>query len=300
MQRAFIATDSARPFIVRVATWSGLQAAIAALHEPGGMPFRDGGQLQAGADSGAASFRVDGRDVVAGVYEADAVGLPFGGATVSMRVDHAPFRIYGAADRGAVTALLENATRAAADAEIRVLLTGAERTDSIAGRGGDVVLLPFTAPAWAVRAVVDLSMAPRQWARFTDFGVSVIDADGRILAKQPLNYAVGRLQLPLPRGHAELPLRLHLLPGLAEPGSAESWTATATIRLYADSAVALSAGATGSHRLQLAPGQSRAARFEPTRPPWPLPERFDPLAVVVATAQDETWTRQFSLGAAGR
>ncbi|HET8622220.1 MAG TPA: S8 family serine peptidase [Gemmatimonadales bacterium] len=298
VQRAFITADTARPFILRVATWSGLQAAIAALHEPGGMPFRDGGQLQAGADSGAAVFRVDGRDVVNGIYEADAVGLPFGGATISVRVDHAPFRIFGETREDQVVALLESTVDAPVEAEVRMLVIGAERSDTVARKGGDIVLVPFTAPAWAARAVVDVSMDPRQWPRFTDFGVSVIDQDGRILAKHPLNYAIGRLPVPLPRGHASLPLRVHLLPGLAEPGSAEPWTVVATIRLYGDSAVALGAGASGSHRLRLAPRESLAARFERADSPWPLPERFDPLGVIVATARAEAWTRELPVAPA--
>ncbi|MGH7628555.1 MAG: S8 family serine peptidase [Gemmatimonadales bacterium] len=295
VQRAFLAADSARPFAVRIGTWSSLQGAMAALHEPGGMPFRDGGQRQAGADSGAATFRVDGRDVIAGVYEADAIGLPFGGATVSMRVDHAPFRIFADAQADGSVALLQSATRTPVDAEVRLLVVGGERRDTIRGRGGDVVLVPFTAPAWARAAVVDLSMNPEQWGRFTDFGLSVIDADGRILAKHPLNYAVGRLQVPLPQGHPDLPLRLHLLPGLAEPGSAEPWTAVASIRLYADSGIPVTAGVTASHRLRLAPGETMAAAFEGVRSPWPLPERFDPLAVVLAAAAGEVWTREISL-----
>jgi hypothetical protein len=295
VHRVFLAADSARPFAVRIGTWSSLQGAMAALHEPGGMPFRDGGQLQAGADSGAASFRVDGRDVVEGVYEADAVGLPFGGATVSMRVDHAPFRIFGEAQAGGAAALLQSIASSPVDAEVRMLVGGAERTDTITGRGGDVVLVPFTAPAWARIAVVDVSMNPNQWGRFTDFGVSVIDAAGRILGKRPLVYALGRLQVPLPPGHAGLPLRVHLLPALAEAASAESWTVVASIRLYADSAVALSSGVTPSHRLRLAPGETLAAAFEQAQAPWPLPERFDPLGIIIAVANGEAWTREVSL-----
>ncbi|MGH7517143.1 MAG: S8 family serine peptidase, partial [Gemmatimonadales bacterium] len=296
VRRAFLAADSARPFAVRIGTWSSLQGAMAALHEPGGMPFRDGGQLQAGADSGAASFRVDGRDVVEGVYEADAVGLPLGGATVSMRVDHAPFRIFGEAQAGGAAALLQSVASSPLDAEVRMLVGGAERTDTIAGRGGDVVLVPFTAPAWARIAVVDVSMNPDQWGRFTDFGVSVIDAAGRIVAKRPLVYAFGRLQVPLAHGHAGLPLRVHLLPGLAEVASAESWTVVASIRLYADSAVPLTAGVTPAHRLRLAPGETLAAAFGQAQSPWPLPDRFDPLAIIIAVANGEAWTREVSLG----
>ncbi|HEU5171851.1 MAG TPA: S8 family serine peptidase, partial [Gemmatimonadales bacterium] len=131
-RRAFFHADSGRPFVVRVSTWSPLQAAIAALHEPGGMPFRDGGQLQAGADSGAAIFRVDARDVVGGVYEADAAGLPFGGATVSIRVDHAPFRLFGEAQEGRLVTLLQSLVREPVEVDIRAVLGGAERRDAIA------------------------------------------------------------------------------------------------------------------------------------------------------------------------
>jgi subtilisin family serine protease len=293
--RAFLAADSARPFSVRVATWSPSQAAIAALHEPGGMPFRDGGQLQAGADSGAAAFRLDGRDVVQGVYEADAVGLPFGGATVSMRVDHAPFHMFAEAQPGKAVALIQSVAPVPVDAEVRLMLSGAERQDSITAKGGDVVLVPFTAPAWARAAVVDVSMRKEQWERFTDFGVSVVDADGRILAKHPLNYAMGRLQLPLPQGHGDLALRLHLLPGLAQAATTEAWTLLTSIRLYADSTVALPAGVTTAHRLYLAPGETLAAAFDRIPPPWPLPERFDPFGTIIAVANGEPWTREVEL-----
>jgi tripeptidyl-peptidase-2 len=298
VRRAFLAADSARPFAVRVATWSPTQGAIAALHEPGGQPYRGGGQLQAGADSGAALFRLDGRDVTQGVYEADAVGLPFGGATVSMRVDHAPFRIFVDAEGGSPTAVLQGAGSAPVETEVRMVLAGAERRDSVRSNGGAVVLVPFTAPRWAGRLVVDLSMEPEQWSRFTDFGLSIIDSAGRILAKQPLNYAHGRLELRLPEHRSEVPLRIYLLPGLAEPASREPWAVGVSIRLYADTAVAVSAGVSPAHRLRLVPGETVAARFGPARSPWPLPERFDPLAVVMAAAGGEVWTREAPLRAA--
>ncbi len=296
VRRAFLAADSARPFAVRIGTWSSLQGAIGALHEPGGMPFRDGGQLQAGADNGAAAFRVDARDVVQGVYEADVVGSPFGGATASMRVDHAPFRVFGEPQGNAVVALLQSMSKTMVDAEVRMLVAGGERRDTIAARGGNVVLIPFRAPAWARAAVVDVTMDRDQWGRFTDFGVSVIDSTGRILAKHPLNYAVGRLELVLPKSHQDQSLKLHLLPGLAEPGSTESWRIATTIRVYADSGVALSAGVAPSHRLRLAPGETLAASFEPMPAPWPLPERFHPLGIVLAAANGEAWSREILLG----
>ncbi|HEU5170878.1 MAG TPA: hypothetical protein VFU46_10080, partial [Gemmatimonadales bacterium] len=215
------------------------------------------------------------------------------------RVDHAPFRLFGEAQEGRLVTLLQSLVREPVEADIRAVLGGAERRDAIAGRGGEIALVPFTAPAWARAAVVDLTMDRAQWTRFTDFGVSVIDAAGRIVAKQPLNYAVGRLQVPLPEQHGDLALRLHLLPGLAEPGSTEPWRVTATIRLYADSGVALDAGVERTHRMHLASGETLAAAFERPPSPWPLPERFHPLAIVIAAARGEAWTREIGLGPEG-
>jgi hypothetical protein len=298
VRRAFFVADSARPFAVRVNTWSSLHGVLAALHEPGGMPFRDGGQLQAGADSGAATFRVDARDAVAGVYEADAVGLPLGAATVTMRVDYAPFRVFGESQGGAAVAFLESVASGPIEADVRLLVAGAERNDTVRGRGGAVELLPFDAPAWVRAVVVDASMPPDRWGRFTDFGVSVIDAAGRILAKKPLNYAVGRLELALPEGHADLPLRIHLLPGLAEPGSSEPWVLATSIRLYGDSGVTLTAGVESSHHLRLAPGETLAATFGQVRTAWSLPPGFDPLGIVIAAANGEAWTREVRLAPA--
>jgi subtilisin family serine protease len=298
VRRAFFRADSARPFAVRVNTWSSLHGVLAALHEPGGMPFRDGGQLQAGADSGAAAFRVDARDAVAGVYEADAVGLPLGAATVTMRVDQAPFRLFAEAQTGATAAYLENVSAVPVEAEVRLLVAGAERADTVRGRGGEVALVPFTAPAWARAVVVDATMPRDQWGRFTDFGVSVLDADGRILAKKPLNYAIGRLELALPEQHGDLALRVHLLPGLAEPDSREPWVLASTIRLYGDSGVSLTAGVDPSHRLRVPPGETLSARFERVHTAWPLPAGFDPLGILIAASAGEAWTREVRLAPA--
>jgi hypothetical protein len=297
-RRAFFRADSARPFAVRVNTWSSLHGVLAALHEPGGMPFRDGGQLQAGADSGAAAFRVDARDVVAGVYEADAVGLPLGAATVTMRVDQAPFRLFAEAQADAAVGYLESVASAPVEADVRLLVAGAERSDTVRGRGGEVALVPFIAPAWARAVVVDATMPRDQWGRFTDFGVSVLDADGRIMAKKPLNYAIGRLELALPEQHGDLPLRVHLLPGLAEPGSTEPWVLATTIRLYGDSGVSLTAGVEPSHRLRIAPGETLSARFERVHTAWPLPAGFDPLGILIAASNGEAWTREVRLAPA--
>jgi tripeptidyl-peptidase-2 len=295
-RRAAFVADTARPFVVRGATQNGGQTAIVALHEPGGRPFRDGSQLQAGPDS-AATFRVDGRDVVGGMYEADLVGFPTAAATAWLRVDQAPFRMSGRREGQSFTATLANLTSQPVDAELRVLLGGGERTESLEENGSEVVRIPFLAPPWARGVAVDVAMPPDQWERFTDFGVSLFDSVGRQLAKEPMNYALGRLQLPLAPGHGEMPLELRLFPGFADPAGSQRWKAAVSIRLYADSVVTLDGAAGRTARLSLPAGQARTAEFTLAPSSWTLPERFHPLGVMLAHAGGEIWTRELGLSA---
>lgn len=297
-RRAFFVADSGRPFVVRIATGSSLQGAFAALYEPGGRPFRDGSQQQAGADSAAATFRVDGRDAVQGVYEADAIGLPTSGATVTARVTQSPFRLRGLGDGRAAVAEVTNLSGKPAETQVAIVLGGGQRDEDLVARGGDVVRIPFTAPAWVRGVVVDLMMDPAQWERFTDFGVSVMDPAGRIVAKEPLNYAVGRLETTLPEHHGDLALELRLFPGLAEPGTTETWKTHVAIRLYAGEPVALETGGEHVGSLSLATGQTRSVRFPLPESRWTLPSGFGLLGVVVAHTADDIWTRETSLAPA--
>jgi len=300
-RRMFFVADSGRPFIVHVSTAGAMQGALAALYEPGGRPYRDGSQQQAGADSAAATFRVDGRDAVAGVYEADAIGLPTSGATVTARVEQSPFRLRGLTDGSDAVAEVANVSGKPAETEVAFVIAGGERTEVLATHGSDVIRIAFTAPAWVKGVVVDVLMDPGQWERFTDFGVSLFDAAGRIVAKEPLNYAVGRLQTGLPDTHNDLALELRLFPGFADPGTTEAWKARAVIRLYGSDPVPLESGGRRTGSLALAPGQTKTVRFPLSAPPRPLPSGFEPLGVVVAQVGDEVWTRETPLApAAGR
>jgi hypothetical protein len=299
-RRAFFAADSGRPFVVRIATANARQGAFAALYEPGGQPFRDGSQEQAGADSAAAEFRVDGRDAVSGVYEADAIGLPVAGATVSAWVEQSPFRLRGLGDGRDAVADVANVSGKPATGQVAVVLAGGERSEPLAASGSGVVRIPFTAPAWVKGVVVDLTMDPAQWERFTDFGLSVFDAAGRIVAKEPLNYALGRLSTTLADKHDDLPLEVRLFPGFAEPGAAEAWKAKVVIRLYASDPLALSTGAERTGELSLAPGETQTRRFAlPDALPWALPPRFGLLGAVVAYSGDDVWTSETSFGLPG-
>jgi hypothetical protein len=191
-----------------------------------------------------------------------------------------------------------NLSRRPAETQVAVVLAGAERDEDVAASGSSVIRIPFTVPAWARGVTVDLQMDPAQWERFTDFGVSLMDAAGRIVAKQPLNYAVGRLETTLPEQHDDMAFELRLFPGFAEPGATEAWKARAAIRLYAGEPVALKTGGERTQALSLAPAQTRAVRFPLPDSPWPLPSGFGLLGVVVAQAGDDVWTRETSFGAA--
>ncbi|HEU4588013.1 MAG TPA: S8 family serine peptidase [Gemmatimonadales bacterium] len=294
-RRGLFLADSARPFAVRIATWSPMQAVLAALHEPNGQPYRGAPQRQASADSGAAVFRVDARDVVPGAYEATAVGFPTMGATVSIHVDQAPFRLAATTSAGKVDAALANVTSRPATAKVGLVLAGVEQVRTIESRGGDTVRVPLTAPTWATRVAVDLEMAPTQWERFTDFGVTLFAPNGQQIAKLPLNYAFGRLQTDLGENHAEQPMTLTLFPGLAVPGSKEPWTARISVRFYADSAEKLAAHAALASSVTVGPGETQTVTLERPQTPWPLAADFRPLGLLVAQSGGQRWTREFGL-----
>jgi tripeptidyl-peptidase-2 len=300
-RRAFFVADTSRPFLVRVETAGALQSALAALYEPGGRPYRDRPpprEQQAGADSAAAVFWVDARDAQAGVYEVDAFGLPNSGATVSVRVEQAPFRVHGGGDGSVATAELTNLTGQPREAQLAYVLVGGERSQAVEEQGSAPVRVPFTVPAWVREVDVNVQMEPAQWGRFTDFGVSLYDSVGHVVEKEPMNYAVSRLKAALPENHGDLPLELRLSPGLADPGSTEAWRARLSVRLYAGAPAPLESEGQGSAAVSVSPGQSKSVRFTLGQPPWALPQSFQPLGVVVAHSGGEVWTRETGLGPA--
>jgi hypothetical protein len=299
-RRGFFVADSARPFVVRVATASPLEQGLAALYEPGGRPFRDRPpprEQEAGADSAAALFQVDARDAQGGVYEVDAFSLA-AGATVSMRVDQSPFRLSVPQDDAAAVVELTNLSSSAADAQVAYALIGGEYNQPVSATGSGVVRIPLAAPAWVRGVVVDVEMDRGQWDRFTDFGVSLFDSTGSVIAKEPMNYAVSRLKAPLPEQHADWPLEVRLFPGFADSASMQEWKAQVTVRLYSDRPTVLETDGQRTASASLAPGQSKAVRFALARPPGRLPKGFQPLGVAVVHSAGEVWTRETALRSA--
>jgi hypothetical protein len=291
--RTFFRADSARPFEVRVETKNADEKALAFLHEPDGMPFRDESARPVGSTQ-AAIYQVDARDAVAGSYEAD-VFAPTQSISATVRVAQSPLLLHFARDKDGAVATLQNTSRSPVSAEVLGLLGGGERVETVVARGSDVRRIPFIAPSWAKAVVVDIAMERAQWGRFTDFGVTLFDSAGKQVEKQPLNYAIGRLQASLPEGHGNMPLELGLFPGFADSSDHGPWTLRATLRLYADSAVALERSGAGDRSVTVAPGASSSAAFTLPAHPWPLGDGFFPLGVLVARIGDHTYTREAGL-----
>jgi hypothetical protein len=289
--RTFFRADSARPLEVQISPASLGQKGLAFLHEPNGMPYREESGRPIGPPHGEAVYQIDGRDVVAGTYELVAVAAtqPLG---VNLTVTHSPLLLHLWRDKSGAAATLRNTTAAPIKTEVAMLLGGAERGETIVARSSDVRRIPFVAPAWARSVVVDMTMSREQWSRFTDFGVTLFDSAGRQIEKQPLNYAFGRLQAKLPDHAAGTRLELGLFPGFAD-STDQSWTARASIRLYADSAIALEA--IGEPTLTIPSGKTATVRFTLPDSPWPLGDGFFPLGVLAARADEHTWTREGGL-----
>ena len=295
--RTFFQVDSARPFALTVATAGRAERALAFLHEPDGMPFRDETARTAGFGPQEAEYEADSRDVVAGAYEAVVVAPPGQPVTASVSVSQSPLVLRATRKGGSVHATLSNVTGVPVDAEVGMHIGGAARSESVAADGSDPRRIPFVVPRWSRGVVVDLSMDRAQWNRFTDFGVTLFDSLGHQLGKQPLNYAFGRLQVELPEGHGDMPVTLGLFPGFADPKGDQRWSVRTSIRVYADTTVVLARSDSGGSTI--APRSTATAEFTLPESPWSLGAGFVPLGLLVARADGRSWTREVELAPAG-
>jgi tripeptidyl-peptidase II len=290
--RTFFQGDSARPFVLTVSTGSPGEKALAFLHEPDGMPYRDQASRAAGSGAQAAEYQADGRDVLRGAYEAVLVAPPNQAVGASLSLLQSPVTLRALTRHEGVTATIDNVSAKPVSAEVGLHVGGAEREVQVRSRGSEPQRIQFVAPAAVTGVVVDVTMERAQWGRFTDFGLSLFDSLGRQLGKQPLNYAFGRLQVELPADHGAMPLSVGLFPGFADPAGDQSWSARASIRLYGDSSIAVSPAAGASPALTLAPGKSGTVSFPQPVVPWPVSEGFFPLGVVVVRIDGQIWTRE--------
>lgn len=288
--RVFFLADSARPFLVRLTTGRPDLVVFGSLFEPGGQPNRSEPFVAAGFGPGAGEFMVDGRDALAGTWQATVAPQVGDTGSVTIEVRHSPVRLAPVRHGDTLTVMMENLTAAAVEGELYAGLVGAERGMALTGQGGALRRVPLRIPAWARRAVIDLEMPRALWPRFTDFGASLVEADGQIVESEPLNYHTARLVADLEEG-PDRDGALVLLPGFADPDPAQQWELVVTIRFYGGEPVLFNAGA-GPAAVRLEAGQRAEHRLRYQAPPWPLPDAFAPLGQVAMVVDGQFWTRE--------
>lgn len=281
----FFAVDSGRPVNVHVAsTAAGVQAF---LHEPGGMPYRDGAALSAGAGDDEALFRVDASDARRGLWQV-AVATTGAPAETHLDVRPSPALMALARKGDSVVATFVNRTDSAVHGDVLMGILGAEQRVTERATGSAPLRRTFDVPAWARYLVVDLSMPVQQWERFTDFGVTLLDTAGVRLEQSPLNYAEGRLHHAFDRPPGNVIVAL--FPGFADSAEAGPWTAEIRLRFYTGDPVRLSTS--GPRQVSLAPRGSARIGEAWAEPGWGMPSAALPIGVVTFESAGENWTAE--------
>jgi hypothetical protein len=281
-QRLPLSADSGRGFVLSVSEPRGAPL-LAFLHEPGGMPFRGGAAQMVTDPDSAAVFRVDGRDAVGGTYELVVMAGPVAPVAARVRVVPAPARV--GLTRAGDTVTVAVAGGGADSVTLAVI--GAERGIRVPSRGSAERRVRFTLPGWARRVEIDMQLDPGFWRQVTDFGLTLLDDDGRFLATAPQNYAFGRLEADLPAGRPDRQAEIVLGPGFADPAAEPLWDATLTVRLYADSL-----GGHGGVRAARLTSSADGYRFRLPPLPWALGDAFFPLGRVTLHAGGDLWERE--------
>jgi hypothetical protein len=123
----------------------------------------------------------------------------------------------------------------------------------------------------------------------------VLDELGRVVVDGPLDYANGRLRQVLQPAHADLPVAVSLMPGVADTMDTAPWEATVEVRFYAGSAVPLESVEMAPVTGLLPPGEADTTVFKNRPSPWRLGEGFAPLGLVMTETEGPTWTREVAL-----
>lgn len=291
--RVVIPAEAGRGMQIEVATPTQSGQATASLHEPGGMPFRDGASLPAGSGDGAALFDLGANDVVGGFYELDVVAGPLAGATATVTVRRAPLTLDAKRGADSLRITATSLVGTALSVRMRVGLIGAEQRIAVKRTGSAPVRIKVAVPNWAARLQVDARMPAEQWERVTDVGLTFRDRHGRQFDESPINYAFARAAPELPPGVAGDSIELELAPAFAEQDSAE-WSADLVVRFYAERVVGLDDG--GSSYRPVAARATTTYAFRGGKLPVDLPSGFSPVVLVLAQEGDDAiWTREVVL-----
>jgi subtilisin family serine protease len=294
--RLFVPADTGRGLQIEVAAQADSSRAMAALHEPGGMPYRDDRMIPVGSGGGTALFDLGAEDIVAGLYEVDVVASPLTPVTATVTVRQAPLRLGASMLHDTLHVTAKSLVATPLTVRLRAGLVGAERRITVQHDGDAPVRIAVPVPSWAARLVVDTRMPPEQWSRFTDFGLSFLDHRGRLFDASPINYAFSRATPELPDSIAGDTLFILLSPGFADARDHGSWSIELSVRYYVGKPYAMDGD--GWPAKQVAAGAVREERFVQGAMPITLPPDFFPLVTIVALegAQfDHIWTRDLAL-----
>lgn len=292
--RVFVPADTGRGMQIEVATTNAGAQVMAMLHEPGGMPFRDGAGTPAGFGEGAGLFDISADDVERGAYEVDVLTTPSRGEKATVTVRRAPVRLSAAYRRDTLHALATNVISSPVSIRLRIGLIGAEQQIAVQRQDDAPFRVVVPVPTWATRVIVDSRMPREAWSRFTDFGVTVQDHSGRQVETSPLNYAFGRLGTEVPAIARGDSIVILLSPGFADAAGSQAWSLDLSVRFLLDKPYTLDEG--GSPFRPLAADATRDERFPLSRMPIVIPAGLDPLVIVVALeGEDHIWTRQIRL-----
>ena len=159
-RRLFIAADSGQPFEVTVSAGS-TQPVLAFVHEPGGMPLRGAEpQVAAAGDPAGVTFRLDGRDVIGGLYEVVAVAPPASKSAASFSITGAAFAFDAKREPGGVVVRVKGPSEAG-ERNVSLNLVGAERMVRLVAHGSDSAATPFVVPGWATHATLCCGEVPQ-------------------------------------------------------------------------------------------------------------------------------------------
>jgi subtilisin family serine protease len=286
--------DSGRGLRIEVATLAADGLALVALHEPGGQPFRDVPFTPAGYGDGAGLVEIDARDVQEGFYELVILAPPTSGVAARVTVRRSPVEWQARRDSGAVVVDARNVAGVPVELRIRAAFTGVEWRRDVSGIRSEERAIELPVPEWASTMVLDVTMPQDDWSRFTDFGVSLRHADGRLLEESPLNYAFGRMRVEIPEAVRGERLQLVLAPAAVARAPATPWQVHVVARFYAAQPTAIDHG--GTPRTRVGAGVTRRVRFPIER--WPVQVAGDlaPLVTLIALEGDAAvWTREVVL-----
>jgi hypothetical protein len=218
---------------------------------------------------------------------------PANPVTANVVIDPAPLRLDPRRNGDTVTLKLTGAAATPFQGRTELDLLGGERAVVLSSRGSADRHVPFLLPAWARNVVIELTLDPGEWPRFTDFGFTLQDADGRQLSHGPMNYALGRLEVKVPPPAGDRMVEIVLSPGFAEPEAQDRWDARLAIRLFAERPVAVTLPDSGAVRVPVAGTASLRVVLPPL--PWTLGDGFFPLARVTARVGDRSWASETGL-----